>query len=88
VTDDTEDVLMLNVALVAPAGTSTVAGTNAEAAPDSCTLMPPAGAGPSRFTVPVADAPAVTVAGVSESAVTNRVTGGLTVTPALAVAPP
>jgi hypothetical protein len=52
----TKDVLIVKVALVAPAGTVTLDGTLA--APSSLerkTRAPPAGAGPVRVTVPVED---------------------------------
>src|SRR5437867_12990104 len=59
----TIDVFTVNVALVLPASTVTLAGTLA--APlllDSATCAPPAGAGPLSVTVPVEDcAPAVTL---------------------------
>jgi hypothetical protein len=56
------------VALVAPAGTVTLAGTLA--APlllESVTCAPPAGAGPLSVTVPVEEFPPVTLVGFSES---------------------
>src|SRR5438067_6215112 len=57
-------VLIVNVALVAPAGTVTLEGTVAAAVLllESATCAPPAGAGPLSVTVPVEDcAPAITV---------------------------
>lgn len=83
--DDVDVVPMLNVALVAPAGTVTFEGTIAGLAPDNCTTAPLAGAGPLRVTVPVEDEPAATVAGFSVSDVTPTVTPGLMVMPVLAV---
>ena len=76
----------LKLALVAPAATVTPAGT--DAAPllsESVTCAPPAGAGPFRVTVPVAELPPVTLAGLrlSEEAI-----GGTTVSNAVWVAPP
>lgn len=58
-------VLMVNVALAAPAGTVTVEGTLAAALPlDSVTCAPPGGAGPLNVTIPVEDcAPPTTLAG-------------------------
>jgi hypothetical protein len=82
-------VVMLNVVLLPPAGTVTVDGTTAAASQlEIATEAPPAGAGPLRVTVPVDDAPAVTVDGLSVSDVTPTVTPGFTVTPTLAVDAP
>ena len=64
---------MLNVALVAPAGTVTFGGTVAGLAVESCTTAPFAGAGTLSVTVPVDDVPAVTVDGLSVSDVTPPV---------------
>src|SRR3989442_341858 len=51
-------VVTVNGALVAPAGTVTLPGTvAAELSLDSVTCAPPAGAGPLRVTVPVAQLP-------------------------------
>jgi hypothetical protein len=59
-----EDVLIVNVALDIPAGTGTVAGTEATVLLlDRLTTIPPAGALKLRKTVPVAEAPAATVPG-------------------------
>lgn len=77
---------MLKLALVAPAGTVTVAGM--EAAPlssESATCAPPEGAGAVRVTVPVEPVPPVTLAGLTLSAETA---GGSTVREAVRVAPP
>jgi len=62
-------VLTVNVELVAPAGMriKPEAGTTAAALLlDSATATPPAGAGPSSITVPVEDAPPVTLDGETE----------------------
>jgi len=62
-------VLTVNVALLAPAATVTLAGT---VAVDVLLLVrvtaaPPAGAGPLSVTVPVEESPPVTVVGFSDS---------------------
>jgi hypothetical protein len=62
----TVTVVTLNVAVVAPCATVTLAGT--VAAPlllDSDTVAPPAGAALVSVTVPVDDAPPVTLVGLS-----------------------
>jgi hypothetical protein len=58
-------VVMVKVAEVAPAATVTLAGTDAIEVLllDKLTAAPPAGAGPLRVTVPVEEAPPVTLAG-------------------------
>jgi hypothetical protein len=79
-------VVMLNVALVAPAATVTLAGTVAAALLlDSVTTAPPAGAGPSSVTVPVRGLPPVTLAWLRLS---DETLGGTTVSEAVCVAPP
>src|SRR5438132_14009143 len=61
-------VVTVNVTLVAPTGTVTLAGTvAAELLLDSATCAPPAGAGPSSVTVPVELLPPVTVVGFTPS---------------------
>jgi hypothetical protein len=63
-------VATVNVALVAPAATSTLEGTVAAAVLllESVTCAPPAGAGPLNVTVPVDDcAPPITLVGFSAS---------------------
>ena len=87
----TAEVLTVNVALVAPAGTVTLEGTLA--APlllESRTCAPPGGAGPLSVIVPVEDCtPPITLVGFSESE--ERVGGGggaaVTVSEAVLVAP-
>ena len=56
-----------NVALVAPAGTVTLPGTEAtdELPLDSVTTAPPAGAGPDSVAVPVEGFPPTTVEGLT-----------------------
>ena len=86
----TIDVCTVNVALVLPAGTVTLAGTLA--APlllDSVICAPPAGAGPLSVTVPVDDcAPPVTLVGFRVSEETVGRGAGLTVSEADGVTPP
>jgi len=69
-------VLTVNVALVAPAATVTLAGTLAAVVLllESVTVAPPAGAAPLSVTVPVEEFPPVTLVGFSESE--ERVGGG------------
>jgi hypothetical protein len=62
----TADVVILNVAEVAPAETVTVEGTWALVAlDDRDTIVPAAGASPVRVTVPVAIAPPTTLLGAT-----------------------
>ena len=86
----TIDVCTVNVALVLPAATVTLAGTLA--APlllDSVTCAPPAGAGPLSVTVPVEDcAPPVTLVGFKVSEETVGRGGGITVSEADRLTPP
>ena len=88
----TADVFTLNVALLAPARTVTLAGTLA--APlllESITCAPPAGAGPLNVTVPVENCtPPRTLEGfsVSEERVDEGAGVGVTVSEPVLVAPP
>lgn len=86
----TMDVLTVKDALVAPAGTVTLAGTLA--APlllESVTRAPPAGAGPLNVTVPVEDCrPPTTLVGFSVNEETVGSGGGVTVSVADLPAPP
>jgi len=70
----------VNVAVVAPAGTVTDAGTwTAPVLLDvNVTTAPPVGAGLSRVTVPVEDVPAGTVAGLTLTPI-SVATGAVTV---------
>jgi len=80
------NVVTVKVALVAPAGTVTLAGTVADAELlRSVTPRPPAGAGPLRVTVPVEEVPAFTVVGLSVSA--ESVAAGNTFSTALRTIP-
>src|SRR5260370_6779436 len=78
-------VLTVNVALLAPAGTVTVAGTVAAAVLllVRLTTAPPLGAGPLSVTVPVEGFPPVTLTGFRPSK--ERVAGGVTVSEAVCV---
>ena len=83
-------VTTVNVAPVAPAATVTLAGTVAtDALLDSVTTAPPLGAAPLRVTVPVEEAPPVTLLGLSntEDSV-GVVPAGATVSVAVWVDPP
>ena len=78
------------VALADPAGTVTLAGTDAT---DglllvSVTVKPPAGAEPDSVTVPVEGFPPTTVEGLRETDDNETVTAGLTTRVAVLVVPP
>jgi hypothetical protein len=81
-------VLTVNVALLAPAATVTVAGTVAVDVLllERETTAPPVGAGPLSVTVPVEGDPPVTLVGFSVSEERVRA-GGSTVSEAVLVAP-
>jgi len=82
----TAPVVMLNVALAAPAATVTFAGTDAAGLLlESAACAPPAGAGPFSVTVPEAGLPPVRLAGLTPS---DEITGANTVREALWLAPP
>ena len=79
-------VVMLNVALAAPAATVTLAGTDAAGLLlESATCAPPAGAGPFSVTLPEAGLPPVTLAGLMPS---EEIAAGSRVSWAVCVAPP
>jgi len=82
-------VLTVNVALLAPAATVTLAGT---VAVDvlllvRVTAVPPVGAGPLSVTVPVEGDPPVTLAGLSAIAESVAEPAGATVSEAVLVTP-
>ena len=80
-------VVTVKVALVAPAGTVTLAGTMATAVLllERATTAPPLGAAPLRVTVPCEELPPVTLVGLSVNEDSAR---GSTVSEAVCVAPP
>ena len=80
----TAAVVAVNVALLAPAATVTLAGTVAAALLDSDTTAPPAGAALVSVTVPVEEAPPVTLLGLSAT-VFRLAGGGTGVTVSVAV---
>ena len=84
--DATADVVIVNVALVAPAAIVTLAGTCAAAVLPlvRVTTAPADGAGPVRVTVPVEDVAPITAAGLS---VTDVSAAAVTVKVAVLVAP-
>ena len=84
-------VVTVKVALVAPAGTVTLAGTVAAAVLllASVTTIPPLGAGPLRVTVPVEVLPPVTLVGLRLTPDTvTAAEAGFTVSVADRVTPP
>lgn len=86
-------VLTVKVAVVAPAGTTTLEGTLATPGLllESMTVAPPAGAGELSVTLPVDDcAPPITLEGfsVSEERVGGGGGAGVTVSEAVLVTPP
>ena len=81
--------LTVNVALLAPAATVTLAGTvTTDVLLERFTTAPPPGAGPLRVTVPVEEVPPVTLVGLSMTVDTVSVPAGVTVSVAVCVAPP
>jgi hypothetical protein len=85
---DTGVVVIVNVAVVAPAATVTLAGTVADALLlDKLTAAPPVGAALLSVTVPVDEVPPVTVVGLklTDDSVTA---GGLMVSVAFCCVPP
>ena len=84
----TADVVISNAALLLPAGTVTFAGTlTAVELLLKVTATPPLGAGPLSVTVPCAEKPPTTLAGLTDSVL--NVTGtGVTMSVAVRVTPP
>ena len=83
-------VMMVNVAVVAPAATVTLAGTCAAAVLllDSVTTAPPAGAGPVNLTVPVDEIPPTTEVGLTVRPLPLPLSvGAVTVKPDVLVTP-
>src|SRR5439155_22990304 len=85
-------VLIVNVALVAPAATVTLEGTVTAAVLllESATCAPPVGAAPLNVTVPVEELPPVTLVGFSpsEARVGGGGVAGVTASEAAGAAPP
>jgi hypothetical protein len=76
-------VVTVNVALVAPAATVTLAGVvEAVLLSDRVTTAPPVGAGPFNVTVPAEEVPAMTVAGFMTMV---DIAGGVIVSPVVVV---
>ena len=74
---------------LAPAGTSTLAGTFANAFDESSdTVAPPAGAALVSVTVPVEDTPPTTLVGLSDRNDSAAGVGGLTVSVVVLITPP
>src|SRR5580704_16617979 len=81
-------VVTVNVALVAPPATVTLAGTvAAETLLERETIAPPLGAAPLSVTVPVDDVPPLTLAGLSATEDSATAVGGFTVSEAVFVVP-
>jgi hypothetical protein len=77
-------VVVVKVALVAPAATVTLAGTcTAALLLDRLTTAPPLGAAPLKVTVPVEELPPVTAVGLKLSPLTVGSAGGFTVSVAV-----
>lgn len=73
----TEEVMIGKFALVAPAGTVTLAGTvTAAELSDNVTAVPPEGAAALKVTVPVEEFPPTTLVGFSDSAESVGPAGG------------
>ena len=81
----TELVVTVKVAEVEPPETVTLAGTWAAVVLllDSATLAPPVGAAPLSVTVPVDEAPPVTLVGFRETEESDTVAAGFTVSVAV-----
>ena len=82
-------VVMVNVAVLDPDCTVTFCGTVAAPLPlESVTVTPPIGAFPVRVTVPVEEAPPMTLVGLTDSEAMTGAVGGLMPSPVLTVTPP
>ena len=82
----TADVVIPNVALLLPADTVTLAGTPVAVELSlKVTATPPLGAGPLSVTVPCAEAPPTTLAGLTDSVLSTGT--GVTVSVAVRVTP-
>ena len=79
VLEDTVDVEIVNVAVIAPAGTVTLDGTDAtvESLLESATITPSVGAAAVRVTVPVEGLPPSTVVGLTETELNVTVCGAV-----------
>jgi hypothetical protein len=78
----------VKVAVLDPAATVTPAGTNATVpVVHSSTAIPPAGAAALRVTVPVEDAPVVTLVGLTETEERATLADGVTVSVAVLLTP-
>jgi len=81
-------VVTAKVAVVDPAAIVTWSGTNATVpVVQSSTTMPPAGAAAFRVTVPVDDAPVVTLAGLTETEERATLADGAIVSAAVLLVP-
>src|SRR5580704_11999443 len=82
-------VVTVNVALVAPAATVTLAGTvAADALLERETIAPPLGAAPLSVTVPIDDVPPLTLAGLRVTEDSATAVAGFTVSKVVWVVPP
>ena len=82
-------VVTVNVTLVAPAATVTLAGTvAADALLERATTAPPLGAAPLSVTVPIDDVPPLTLAGLRVTEDSATAVAGFTVSKVVLVVPP
>lgn len=85
VVEVTDVVVTVKFAVALPAATVTLAGAVAGLLLESATIIPPAGAGPLRVTVPVEEAPPVTWAGFTETSLSVIALAGVTVREAVRI---